>query len=74
MKLRSIAQNQTEITTETHRVLFSYETPVACFSFKDCRYFRTEKSWSVTTTKHINKWLDGVEAAKIPQSMLDGLA
>jgi hypothetical protein len=34
---------------------------------------RTEDFYSVTTSKHINKWLDGREAQEVPQAAIDEL-
>lgn len=57
MKLRQIASNMTEIeTNEGALVLFSYETPVAARTASG-HFFHTEKKFSVTTSKHITKWL-----------------
>jgi len=47
-------------------VLFSYETPVACSTVNG--WFKTEQWYSKTTTKHVNKWLEGVKAQVKPQS------
>ena len=41
-------------------VLFSYETPVS--ARVNCEYVRTDKFYSITTSRHINQWLDGIEA------------
>lgn len=50
-------------------VLYSYSTPVAlCIGHT---YYRTNKRWSVTTSKHINKWLDGVNAISVDQAALE---
>ena len=62
MKIRNAGSNMTEVTTKTEgglevTVLFSYETPVACHSEVTMKFYRTEKKWSATTTRHINKWL-----------------
>ena len=55
MQLNNIASNMTELTlSDGTQVLFSYKTPVACWV--NGEYFKTEKYWSKTTTKHINKW------------------
>ena len=60
MNLTPIAANQTELSfTNGARVFFSYKTPVAAY----CPlrgYIRTAKFWSVTTSRHINKWLKDV--------------
>jgi hypothetical protein len=72
MKLKQIASNMTELQLDDAHVLFSYETPVAACIFGE-GFVRTEKHWSPTTSKHINKWLDGVEAPEVPQEFLDNL-
>lgn len=52
-------------------VLFSYDTPVAAVI--DGVSYRTEKKWSNTTSRHINKWgLHGV-VRTVPQSFFDAL-
>ena len=72
MKIKPIAPNQTEVTTDKAVVLFSYETPVA--ALVDGVAYRTSEFWSVTTSKHINKWFDGIEAEVKPQSFFDNLS
>lgn len=70
MKLKSLQANMTElILNDGTQVLFSYETPVA--SWKDGQFYKTDKKWSNTTTKHINKWTDC--AILKPQSYFDDL-
>ena len=47
-------------------------TPVAGYS--DEGAFRTDKFYSVTTSKHINKYLGGKHIGKVvPQSYIDAL-
>lgn len=71
MKLNPIASNMTELTFDSgYTVLFSYKTPVACRDH-DGRYYRTDCRWSVTTSKHICKWLAGATAEVQPQSFFD---
>lgn len=67
----------TEVELGRATILFSYETPVAC-RIEGQGYFRTSKRWSVTTSKHIGKWLvgwgiDKSEAAERDQSFFDDL-
>lgn len=73
MNLKPIASNMTEVTMGDCTVLFSYQTPVAC-CIKGDGYYRTDKKWSITTSRHINKWLDGITAKPAPQSFFDNLA
>ena len=72
MQLTPIASNMTEVETSEARILFSYRTPVAAYVFGE-GYVRTEKWWSVTTSRHINKWIDGGTAKEVPQTYLDNL-
>ena len=72
MELIPIGSNQTQINlTNGDSVFFSYRTPVACLTANG--YYRTSKKWSVTTTRHINKWLDGVLAKEQPQEYFDSM-
>jgi hypothetical protein len=76
MKLNQIGANQTTVTIGKEKVIFySYNTPVACFigDGSTVGYFRTSKKWSVTTSKHINKWLDGIRAEEKEQEFFDNL-
>ena len=72
MKLRLIGSNQTELDLGFAQVFFSYETPVAA-RITDGSLIRTEQKYSVTTSKHINKWLDGCEHTLVPQQRIDWL-
>ena len=72
MQLTPIASNMTQVDLNGFQVLFSYRTPVACLS-DDNKYYRTDKFWSVTTSRHINKWLEGGTAEKVSQTYLDKL-
>lgn len=76
MKLRQIASNMTEVTTGKGQILFSYETPVAALladADNGDTVVRTSTKWSVTTSRHINKWLDGLTAVERPQAFFDNL-
>ena len=74
MKLTPIAANQNEVElTNGTQVFFSYKTPVAAY-LPEKGYVRTDKFWSVTTSRHINKWLGCVNnVSEIDQSILDNL-
>ena len=73
MKLKPIALNMTELTFNNGvTILFSYETPVAGYGFNGA--FRTDKHYSSTTTKHINKYLGGKGIGrKVTQNYIDSL-
>ena len=75
MRLTPIAANQNEVEfTNGTQVFFSYKTPVAAYC-PSKGYIRTAKFWSVTTSRHINKWLKGItEVTEVPQEMLTELA
>ena len=73
MRLKQIGSNQTEIIFNdgTH-VLFSYETPVAVSTVDGI--FVTEQKYSNTTTKHINKWCNGISLrTTVPQDNINTL-
>lgn len=76
MNLTPIQANMTEVEINPSlTVLFSYNTPVACKWTNGAiyEYYRTEKKWSNTTTRHINKWLDGNPAKFKDQDYFDNL-
>ena len=78
MKLKNIGSNMTEVETDKGTILFSYSTPVAaCLNGNGNHqpgFIRTSKKWSVTTSRHINKWLEGANAREVDQAVLDSLA
>ena len=75
MKLTPIAANQTEVSiNDGTQIFFSYRTPVAAY-LPERGYVRTERFWSKTTSRHINKWLQGVNnVSEVSQTVLDNLA
>ena len=72
MKLYQKGSNQTELDLGFAQVFFSYETPVAA-RLTDGSLVRTAERYSVTTTKHINKWLQGCDALTVSQYRIDCL-
>jgi hypothetical protein len=73
LRLNAIGPNQTLVHLPVGSILFSYETPVAAY-VSGRGYVRTDKKFSNTTSKHINKWLDGINAEVIPQSEIEALS
>lgn len=71
MKLHPLGSNQTQITTDDWVILFSYQTPVAAQNRHNGQQIATRKKWSRTTSRHINKWLDGMSANLVDQEELD---
>lgn len=69
MKVKNIGSNQTEVICGDVTILISYETPVACKINNE--YYRTEERYSVTTTKHIDKWAGNCQVK--PQAFFDNL-
>jgi len=67
MKLRNVGSNMTEVTTEKGQILFSYDDD------NGDTVVRTSHKWSQTTSRHINKWLDGLTASERPQAFFDNL-
>ena len=78
MNLTPVFSNGTEVETADARILFSYRTPVAAYIFGR-GFVRTEEFFSVTTSRHINKWLkdghtDLPECETVPQAEIEALA
>jgi|TARA_B100001287_G_scaffold221598_1_gene190717 hypothetical protein len=72
MKLNPVGSNMNEVEVNGKSVLFSYKTPVA--GYDDQGAFRSEDWFSMTTTKHINKYLGGKDVGrKVSQSYIEGL-
>ena len=74
MKLKKLGSNMTLIKMNDCEILYSYETPVAALRYSDHEYLKTDLFWSVTTSRHINQWLQGVEAQEISQDDLYKMA
>ena len=72
MKLRKISNNETEIDFGFAVVFFSYNTPVAVRTEQGA-LLKTSYKHSSTTSRHINKWLNGLEAIEKDQSFFDNL-
>ncbi|MCK5563673.1 MAG: hypothetical protein KAJ07_00365 [Planctomycetes bacterium] len=71
MELKSIGANTTEIRLDNlNAVLFSYKTPVA--AQVNGEYFKTSRKWSMTTSKHINKWVPEL-CEERPQEFFDNI-
>jgi len=71
MKLKPIGSNMTELNINGVSVLFSYSTPVAGWDDKGA--FRTDKHYSSTTTKHINKYLGKGTGRLVSQEFINNL-
>ena len=73
MKLHSFATNRTLlIFDDGTEVFFSYATPVAGYS-KKLGYIKSNRWYSSTTTRHINKYLDGNFALNVEQDTINNL-
>jgi|TARA_B110000444_G_scaffold256656_1_gene293452 hypothetical protein len=72
MNLKQVGSNMTEVNVNGKSVLFSYETPVAGWCEQGA--FRTEDKFSMTTSKHINKYLGGKDVGRtVPQAWIESL-
>jgi len=58
IKVKSLRHNYNIITHQDNQILYSYETPVAVLHANGS-VFQTDQKYSTTTTRHINKFLDG---------------
>ena len=74
MDIKNVGSNMTEVGFDGNRVLYSYSTPVAAWDNAKGKWVRTDKFWSQTTSRHINKWLKmnaWIDAVEVPQIELD---
>ena len=74
IKLKQLASNMTCLYKDGNEILFSYQTPVAVYDVKRGEYLRTETKYSQTTSRHINKWLQGVKAITVSQQTIEEYA
>jgi len=72
MNKQKVGPNQYVAQLPIGLLFFSYKTAVAAQI--NGELFRTEKHHSVTTSGHINEWLDGQAAEIRPQAFFDNLA
>ena len=74
MQLTPIAANQTSVSfNDGTEVFFSYKTPVAAY-LPEKGYVKTSRFYSVTTSRHINKWLPTKDVPEVSDTFLTQLA
>ena len=77
MKLEPISNNCSLLrTNHGWQILYSYGTAVAGYNPVLNMCFKTDKKWSNTTTRHINKWLTSQQADNVvilEQSDIDNI-
>jgi hypothetical protein len=71
IKLTQLSKNVTELFINGTTILYSYETPVAAVA--DGQLLRTSQKFSNTTSRHINQWLNGMEATVVSQEEIEKL-
>lgn len=72
MKIEKVgSQNVVYVTAGDRQFCVSYNTPVGYVDFTDNVVYITDKKWSNTTSKHLNRWrsqhLD-IPEMRVPQS------
>ena len=73
MQVQSLGANKTQVDlADGTSVFFSYKTPVAAL-VPGKGWIRTSTRYSVTTTKHINQWIQGALATEVDQWDIDQL-
>lgn len=73
-RIKQFASNMTVLHRDNCEILFSYQTPVAVYDVKRSEYLRTETKYSQTTSRHINKWLQGVKGIEVSQQTIEEYA
>jgi hypothetical protein len=70
--IRNVGSNQTVLVKPNgDEIFFSYNTPVAAHI--GGKFYKTDKRWSVTTSKHVGQYLHGANAETKPQEFFDAL-
>lgn len=73
-KIEILKSNCILLYTDNFTILYSYNTPVACYEYETRKYYRTNRFHSVTTSKHINQWLGTNQAEQKDQSFFSNLS
>ena len=74
MQLTPIAANQTSVSfNDGTEVFFSYKTPVAAY-LPEKGYVKTDTFYSVTTSRHINKYLPTKDVPTVSETFLKKLS
>lgn len=80
LRIRQFASNMTVLSRDDWEILFSYETPVAGMRTLESgrrEAFKTDQWFSVTTSKHIGKYLSSIGLSNVvtlPQFDIERLA
>jgi hypothetical protein len=71
MRIKVLGANMTALEIGEDEIFFSYNTPVA--GHIGGQFCRTSKKWSMTTSRHINKYLGDAKnsAEEKDQSFFD---
>lgn len=73
MKINRLSVNQTEVFANGGCIFLSYDTPVAAI-LPSGLPVRTVEKYSVTTTKHVNRWLQSFDNVEpVNQEFLNNL-
>lgn len=70
--LKKLGNNETQVEQNGYSILYSYNTPVAVRHVASGNEWITNKKWSVTTSRHINKWCSP-SAKSVEQSVIDSI-
>ena len=80
LRIKQFASNMTVLSKDDWEILFSYETPVAgCRTLEsgNRQAFKTDTYFSVTTSKHIGKYLKSLGLSTmvtLPQNEIEAMA
>jgi len=75
-RIENVKSNMIKVFSDSKTIMYSYDTPVVVFLLSTMQYYKTTEFFSVTTSKHINQFLDGIDKSRIvsvSQSELENL-
>lgn len=75
LKIKKVGGNETIVMTGEYDILYSYETPVAAIHCNSGHGIRTQKKWSLTTSRAVTKFMQGnaKTCEEVSQEMLEAL-
>jgi len=73
IQFKPIKKNYNIIINNGHQILYSYSTPVAVIP-SEGSILRTKQKYTTTTSRHINKFLEGLDSHEVDQKIISSYA
>ncbi len=73
LTIENVGKNETIVNLDAVQLFFSYNTVVACHSWVDGKTYVTDEFHSVTTSRHINKYVASYSSGNVEKVSADRL-